>query len=206
MGRRSLHSPEQLRQLILGAARTIIERDGLQGLSAREIAKAISYSPGTLYNIFENLDDVLLTLQVEMLRDVSQKLATTPAGPTPSAHIDALATAYVHYALENRHLWNLLFAHMPPTTAPVPTALHEYVLAIGATVRSAIDPLLDGVPEDERNLMARVMWAGVHGITAIAVTEKAPVLSTSNALDYARVLTSTFIDGLRLRRATPLTV
>ena len=66
MGRRSVHSPEELRQLILDASQTIVERNGITGLSAREIARMIGYSPGTLYNIFENLDDVLLTLQVQL--------------------------------------------------------------------------------------------------------------------------------------------
>jgi hypothetical protein len=51
MGRRSVHSPEELRQLILDASQTIVERNGITGLSAREIARMIGYSPGTLYNI-----------------------------------------------------------------------------------------------------------------------------------------------------------
>ncbi len=55
MGRRAVHSPEELRQLILDASRTIVETNGISGLSAREIARVIGYSPGTLYNIFETL-------------------------------------------------------------------------------------------------------------------------------------------------------
>jgi len=51
MGRRSIHSAEELRELIIQAATDIVERDGLAGLSAREIAKRIGYSPGTLYNV-----------------------------------------------------------------------------------------------------------------------------------------------------------
>ena len=39
MGRRSTHTPDQLRQLILDAAEAIIETNGLAGLSAREIAR-----------------------------------------------------------------------------------------------------------------------------------------------------------------------
>ena len=60
MGRRSTHSPQQLRELILDAAQEIIDVHGLAGLSAREIARRIGYSPGTIYNMFDNLDDCLL--------------------------------------------------------------------------------------------------------------------------------------------------
>lgn len=196
MGRRSLHTPEELRQLILASARKIIEKQGLPGLSAREIARSIEYSPGTLYNIFENLDDVLLTLQVEMLRDVACQLAETPIGATPALHIDALAKTYVDYALRNRKLWNLLFSHSLPTTAAPSKALHDYVFAIGDTVSGALAPLMIGASAAEKNLAARVLWAGVHGITAIAVTDKAPFLTVTTALDYTHTLTQTFLDGL----------
>jgi len=52
MGRRSTHTPQQLRELILDAAQDIIQVQGLAGLSAREIARRIEYSPGTIYNMF----------------------------------------------------------------------------------------------------------------------------------------------------------
>lgn len=108
MGRRSVHTPEQLRQLILDAARSIVERDGLVGLSAREVARLIGYSAGTLYNIFENLDDVLLTLQSELLVEFVERLKTVKRDPNPYKRVDALARCYVDFALEKRRLWNLL--------------------------------------------------------------------------------------------------
>ena len=55
MARRTTHGSDGLRQAILETARSIIEESGLPGLSAREIAVRIGYSPGTLYNIFRNL-------------------------------------------------------------------------------------------------------------------------------------------------------
>ena len=58
MGRRSSHTAEELRELILDASTALISEGGLASLSAREVARRIGYSPGTLYNVFENLDDV----------------------------------------------------------------------------------------------------------------------------------------------------
>jgi len=43
MGRRALHSPEELKQMILSSSRNILEKDGISGLSARAIAKQIGY-------------------------------------------------------------------------------------------------------------------------------------------------------------------
>ena len=108
MARRSAHSPEELRERILQAAQSIIEREGLVGLSAREIARMIGYSPGTLYNIFENLDDVLLTLQIQMVGSLIDVIKAVPYGPTPEETINAVAKAYLNFALDNKRMWNLL--------------------------------------------------------------------------------------------------
>ena len=85
MGRRSTHTPQQLRELILDAAQDIIQDQGLAGLSAREIARRIEYSPGTIYNMFENLDDVVLHVEARVLDALDKRLlgaARRTATPT----------------------------------------------------------------------------------------------------------------------------
>ena len=75
MGRRSTHTPQQLRELILDAAQDIIQDQGLAGLSAREVARRIEYSPGTIYNMFENLDDVVLHVEARVLDALDRRLS-----------------------------------------------------------------------------------------------------------------------------------
>ena len=60
MGRRADHSRDELFEMALSAAREIAEEDGLGGLTARRIAAKIGYSAGTLYNLFDDLDDLAL--------------------------------------------------------------------------------------------------------------------------------------------------
>ena len=102
MGRRSVHTPEELRELILKAATELIERGGLASLSAREIARAIGYSPGTLYNVFENLDDLVLTIEARMLDQLSARLIESLNGSDPSQRIFKLAHAYLRFTHQNR--------------------------------------------------------------------------------------------------------
>ena len=193
MARRSAHSPEELRQLILSAAQGIIERDGLVGLSAREIARAIGYSPGTLYNIFENIDDVLLTLQTQMLARVIDVMNTVPKAPTPDQMIADLARAYLDFALENKLMWNLLFTHQ----VAAPAALVENINMIGAIVAQPVADLQPNASKSESDLAARALWAGVHGVTAIAVTDKGPTLNPTTAHIFVDQLVSTYTRGLK---------
>jgi len=192
MARRSAHSPEELRQLIPAAAQSIIERDGLVGLSAREIARTIGYSPGTLYNIFENIDDVLLTLQTQMLARVIDVMNAVPKTSPPNQMIADLARAYLDFALENKLMWNLLFTHQ----VAAPAALVDNINCISAIVAQPVADMLPNGSHSESDVAAKALWAGVHGVTAIAVTDKGPSLNPATAHVFVNQLVSTYTRGL----------
>ena len=120
MGRRSTHTPDQLRQLILDAAQSIIETNGLAGLSAREIARRIGYSPGTIYNMFQNLDDVVLHVEARVLDALDQRLAQALAEGDPKDKVVKLAESYLAFTSERPKLWNLLFEHYMPSGSDTP--------------------------------------------------------------------------------------
>ena len=120
MGRRSTHTPQQLRELILDAAQDIIQNQGLVGLSAREVARRIEYSPGTIYNMFENLDDVVLHVEARVLDALDKRLSAVLADGNPSDRVDRLAQAYLSFTHEKPRLWNLLFEHHMPAKAQLP--------------------------------------------------------------------------------------
>lgn len=104
MGRRSIHTPEELRELIIDATTAIVEQDGLEGLSAREIAKRVGYSPGTLYNVFENLDDLLLIIEARLLDDLAERLAGTDSSGSPTERLRRLAGSYFTFTQERPKL------------------------------------------------------------------------------------------------------
>jgi AcrR family transcriptional regulator len=80
MARRSDHTRDELHRLALDAARRITEREGLRGLRARQIARDIGYTIGTLYNLFEDLDDLILHLNGETLDALFATCSRAPAG------------------------------------------------------------------------------------------------------------------------------
>ncbi|MFT3733365.1 MAG: TetR/AcrR family transcriptional regulator [Hyphomicrobium sp.] len=201
MGRRSVHSPEELRQLILDASQTIVERNGITGLSAREIARMIGYSPGTLYNIFENLDDVLLTLQVQLMGRTVEHLKRVPLGDDGEKNIEDLAYAFVDFALVNRRMWNLFLAHSLPAGKTVPAPFFDYTTSLIDLTKGALVQVAPDLPRENLDMTARALWAGLNGITALAATEKGVYITPATAQSYAKELTSTFLKGLRCRSA-----
>ncbi len=114
MARRNDHSREELYELALGAAREIAEAEGLRGLTARRIASRIGYSVGTLYNVFVNLDDLIVHLNGSTLDQLHQTLDQEPRSGAPETDLSVLLAGYVRFTHERRHLWNLLFEyHLP---------------------------------------------------------------------------------------------
>lgn len=194
MGRRSVHTPEELRELILQAATDLIESGGLVSLSAREIARAIGYSPGTLYNVFENLDDLVLTVEARLLDRLSLSLKESIEGGETKQKVHRLARAYLRFTHENPRLWNLLFEHHMPADRPVPPWYQAKLDYLLSQVEDSLAPL---IPDElQRKRAARVLWAGVHGITSLSTAEKLANVTTDAAGPMIDDLVENYLSGI----------
>lgn len=202
MGRRSVHTPEELREHILQAATELIATGGLAGLSAREVARRIGYSAGTIYNVFDNLDDLILTIEGRMLDALDEKLDALPATGNPREHVLQLAQAYLAFTHDNPKLWNLLFEHHLPAGADVPPAYRAKLEGLLARIEKAMTPLFADTAESERKRAARVLWAGVHGITSLSTADKLSNVSTESAWPLIKDMVETYLNGLKTTAAT----
>lgn len=200
MGRRSVHTADQLRELILDASTALIEEHGLAGLSAREIARRIEYSPGTLYNIFENLDDLVLTIEGRLLDRLAEALGNVTSEGGPREHVVRLALAYLKFTHDNPRLWNLLFEHHLPAGRAVPSWYQQKLDSLMNKVEQALDPLTAGQEPDAKKRAARVLWAGVHGITSLSTADKLSTISADAAAPLVEDLVRTYLTGLERKR------
>ncbi len=197
MGRRSSHTPQQLRELILDAAQEIIDRSGLAGLSAREIARAIGYSPGTIYNMFTNLDDVVLSVEGRVLDALDQRLSDIPeTGGNPEARLVEIAHVYLGFTREKPRLWNLLFEHHLPAGTNLPDWYQKKLEGLMGHIERALASHFPPGREADRQRTARVLWAGVHGITSLSTADKLSVVTTETAGRLIDDLVGTYLRGL----------
>ena len=84
----TLRQPAQERarqkvELILEAATRILDEDGLAGLTTNRIAEVAGISIGTLYQYFNNKDQILSTLGERDMRSVTAKVMATLSAPEP---------------------------------------------------------------------------------------------------------------------------
>lgn len=166
----------QRAQLVAAAERAIAER-GLAGLKARELAQEIGCALGALYNLVQDMDELVLRVGSHTLARLDAALsAAAPQAPSsPGEAADALvavALVYCAFARDNLQLWRVLFEHRMAEGSSVP----DWAVAEQMTLfRHILGPLGVLVPdrsEAERLLLSRTLFSAVHGVVAIGLEEK----------------------------------
>ncbi len=196
MGRRSSHTQEELRQLILDAATELVKTSGIDGLSAREIAREIHYSPGTLYNVFDNLDELILVVEGRLLDQLVERLRAQEPGTTAREHLAQLGQAYLRFAQDNPKQWNLLFEHHLPDGRVPPEWYREKFDSLVAEIEGAVACCLNGADKDAVKRHARVIWAGIHGLAAMSTAGKLTPVNPQCSGEMVSDLINTHLDGI----------
>jgi AcrR family transcriptional regulator len=171
MARRSDHTREELHRMALKSARAIVAKQGLRGLSTRGIAKRIGYTPGTLYQLFRSLDDLILHMNVQTLDELYQACLGIDLNGQPEVVLRQLAARYIKFVTQNHRLWNAVFEHSLPDKQELPEWYEDSVSRLLALADRALVSL---IPNDtERRLHeAHVLWAGLYGIASLGSANK----------------------------------
>ncbi len=184
--------------MALDAAQFIIEAQGLAALSARKVATRIGYTVGTLYLVFRNLDDLITQANSQTLAALNAALGRAVAAQqAPERRIQALADAYIGFAIQHTRRWSALYEHGIEADIALPHSVTEQLAAGYALVEELLRPLAPHRPEGEIAEAARALWGGVQGICMLAFSDKLDVARIESLPDVAENLIGNFLAGLR---------
>ncbi len=198
MGRRSDHTREELHELALAAAQDIVRTGGLRCLTARGVTREIGYTIGTFYNLFENLDDLILQLNASTLDRLYRAVTSEHVEPGPEAALRAYARRYITFTGKNQKLWGAVFEHRLPNGQDRPDWYETRVLRLLGLAEEALKPFFRPGEEAERLHNARVLWGSLYGICSLAQSGSLP--PTESATGFVDTLISNYIDALKKRR------
>jgi len=200
MARRSDHNRDELYDIALTAAKIIVEKDGITALTARNVASAIGYSPGTLYNLFDNLDGLTLHLNGRTLDRLYNRLSTVTLKGNPETDTQSLLDGYLGFLKESPNLWRTLFEHTLPAGQVLPDWYTVKINRLMALIASALAPLLKAEDAAETDQAARILWASLHGICSLSDAGKLDVVTTQTVTQMAKELTKHFVTGLKINK------
>jgi AcrR family transcriptional regulator len=162
MGRRSDHSRTELEELIVAAGHRLMAETGFAGFSAREVARRIGYSIGTIYNVFESLDHLLIAINGRTFQLWTDYLAKRIAEGGED-RIESLVEAYFGFARDHPKLWMAIYDHRLPPKMIMPDRDMEKRRALTRIVFQEIARQLPNCPDNEIEHLARSLIATVHG-------------------------------------------
>ena len=162
---------------------------GFAHFSAREVAKRIGYSIGTLYNVFESHDLLVLAINARTLAlwqaHVEARLAAVEEG-----RLRTLVEAYFEFAILHRHAWTALYDHRLPDDVQAPEYYREQIRSLTGIVRDEIAAVLSPEQADQADSLTRSLLATVHGHCFFTLKGTFALLGETTPLEtvYRRVL------------------
>ena len=160
----------ETRRRIQKAAAKLYAKNGFKDISARKVAEEAGVSVGSLYSYFDNLTELMQSLWKEPVRRLLKDLeASLPEITDPLTRLRTFLETYVAFANDQRSTYRGAFLFVRPEThdKPKPTALADDRLFSMLRDAVAAAQAKGQVRSGDPDLLAQLLWSGVHGAIAL---------------------------------------
>lgn len=157
---------------------------GFARFSAREVAKGIGYSIGTLYNVFGSYEQLVLAINGRTLDLWLGFLEERLAGVTRN-RLRAAIASYFDFALANGNAWTALYDFRLSANEAMPDEYKQKVSAITEVVVREIRDEIRPEHAARAGPLARSLLATVHGHCFFAINGTFALLGEQHPSDAA---------------------
>jgi AcrR family transcriptional regulator len=190
MARRNEHSLEEIREMVLDAAETIIVNEGFAALTVRKIAMEIGYTVASIYMVFANMADLTMHIKANTVDELNEQLQQVP-DCGPEQFIAELARRYLIFAGRNFNRWQIAFAQ----NAETPEWYRLKIQLLFGPLEPQLAKLAPNCPEQQRKMAAQALWSGIHGICILSLNGKMDTADINKAENAISLLVDSFIRG-----------
>jgi AcrR family transcriptional regulator len=169
MARRGHHSLEQIKNMVLAAAEELVVEGGLPKLRVRNIAMKIGYTVGSIYMVFDSMDDLILHLNGRTLDAIIEKMEQTQCSD-PTQCLERLAGIYIRYASENRKRWAAVFDYHLPEGTEIPEWYQSKVDNLYGIFEAYFAMIAPELPQIQHRQTALAFLGGIHGISVFMLS------------------------------------
>ncbi len=159
---------EEMRTLILDAAKRIFLEKGYAQASIRNIAEAIEYSPGTIYLYFKEKDEIFHALHEEGFRRFLAQMTPLQYVGDPFERLKAIGRVYLEFAKNNKDFYDLMFI----MEAPMNHSSHDQ-WEMGNNALNFLKNVLRDCQAAGRfkgkdiDYLSFIIWSSMHGMCAL---------------------------------------
>lgn len=177
---------QEMRQIILDAAKRLFLDEGYEHVTLRRIADKIEYSPGTVYLYFKDKDEILCALQEIGFTEFYRRQQIIKGIKDPKEKLLAHGRVYVQFALENPELYDLMFIIRAPMNAHPKDAEWESGIRSLNVLKENVQECMNAglIKEESVDIVAFGIWSIVHGMVSLVIRERVPMLPKEHQIQF----------------------
>ncbi len=164
-----------LRENLMELARKQIEAEGTASLKARNLARAAGCSVGSIYNVFGDMNDLVMAVNVQTFRALGQAVMgeVQKAGTAdPTERMIAMAEGYLQFAIDHPLLWRALFDTELTVETEVPDWYLESLDRLLAIIDAPLKETFPDLDDSEIRVRTRALFSSVHGIVLLGIERR----------------------------------
>jgi AcrR family transcriptional regulator len=199
---KTLERREKLRNSLILAAEQAISAAGLAGLKTRELAREIGCANGAVYNLVEDVDDLILRVGSRTLARLDAALSEAEGTEPASADetLVRIAIAYCDFAAVNIELWRTLFEHRMGPGKPIPQWVVEEQMHLFRHIYRPLAVIFPKRSAAELGVTTRSLFSAVHGMVALGLEQKLVAVPIEALRNQIAIIVRAMIKGLALEK------
>jgi AcrR family transcriptional regulator len=166
---------DDLRARLIDIAENLIALEGLSAIKARDLAKSAGCAVGAIYNVFPDLNGLIMAVNGRTFqtlgKSVAASVAAAPAAK-PQEELITMSLAYLRFANDNTNLWRALFDLEMSTDMDVPQWYLAELGKLFALIGAPLARLFPEMPRQDVEMMTRTLFSSVHGIVHLGLQRR----------------------------------
>lgn len=173
---RKAKEKEELKKLILQAAKKLFAEKGIEQTTIRNIADAIEYSVGTVYVYFKDKKEILHELHTQGFTQLGREMRVLSNVSDPMERLKALGRVYLQFAIENPDMYELMFLMKEPIECL--EDLHKEVWDEGRATFGILKTNVNQCMEKghfkghQLEALSFAIWGTVHGMASLHIGQR----------------------------------
>lgn len=181
---RKAKEKEEIKTLILNAAKKLFVKKGIEQVTIRKIAEEIEYSVGTVYVYFKDKNDILHELHTQGFGQLGGAMRILNSVSDPMERLKALGRVYLQFAMDNPDMYDLMFNMKAPMEYL--ESMHREEWNEG---KATFDVLLKNVAHciqqghfegHQLEPLSFVIWSTVHGMCSLHISQRVKGVNLDN--------------------------
>ncbi len=165
---------EDVKRRILDAAMELFREKGFEGMSIRNIAERIGYSPGAIYLYYKDKSELFYALSFQAAAVKRDHVAPALAIENPWERLVDFGRRYIDFGFKHPDLYDLLFL----TRGPMAYIENQECWTLGIATHSLfVQTIQDCVNQryfksTDTQAIAYTLWCHVHGMVSLFVRDR----------------------------------